>query len=269
MRNPLQNPHPLQITRFESCDSTNRLLLDAAESGAAAGSVFVAREQTAGRGRRGREWVADPDDSLTFSLLWTFPAHPARLTGLSLAVGLAVVRALSDRALGECTDVRCGLKWPNDILLCRDDGSYAKAGGILIESALRSALDGGKELAVVIGIGLNCGDLAQIRQVVKDQSIGSLSELFVNGTSPQVVLPKVLESLFSAMAVFAHQGFAVNRDAWNTHNLWQDQFVQIREGNAVLHEGVCRGVDVDGALCIESVSGVERIISGDVSLRRV
>lgn len=269
MRNTLQNLPTLQITRIESCDSTNRLLLNAAESGAAAGLVLVAREQTSGRGRRGREWVATPGDSLTFSLLWTFPADPARLSGLSLAVGLAVVQALTDRASGDSLNVQCGLKWPNDILLRREDGAFAKVGGILIESALRAAPTGGKELAVVIGIGLNCRATASLEAKVTDQSVGFLSELIGKESAPEIVFSKVLESLFAAMAVFAHQGFAASRDAWNARNLWQDQTVQIREADAVLHEGICRGADIEGALCIETVSGMERIISGDVSLRKV
>ena len=269
MRNPLQNLPTLQITRFDSCDSTNRLLLAAAETGAAAGSVFVAREQTAGRGRRGREWVAAPGDSLTFSLLWTFPADPARLSGLSLAAGLAVVRALSEMATGKVPDVTYGLKWPNDILLLRADGSYAKVGGILIESALRSAAAGGKELAVVIGIGLNCTNAAGLANRVNDQTVGSISECLGNETSPDALLPVVLKGLFAAMADFARQGFAISQEDWNTHNLWQDLPVQVREGDAVLHEGVCRGVDGTGALCIETAQGTERIISGDVSLRKV
>lgn len=269
MRTALQILPTLQITRFDSCDSTNRLLLAAAESGAVAGSVFVAREQTAGRGRRGREWVAAPGDSLTFSLLWAFPADPARLTGLSLAVGLAVVSALSGMVSGQNPDVTCGLKWPNDILLKRADGAYAKVGGILIESALRSASTGGKELAVVIGIGLNCANAVSLGTRVSDQTVGSLSEFLAEGSSPEALLPVVLNSLFAAMNGFAQKGFAMSQEAWNVHNLWQDLTVKIREGDAVLHEGICRGVDADGALCIETVQGMERIISGDVSLRKV
>lgn len=269
MRNPLQNLPECQITRLDSCDSTNQQLLHAADTGAPAGSVFVTREQTAGRGRRGREWVAAPGQTLAFSLLWTFPADPMRLSGLSLVVGLAVVRALSELAAQAPTQVRLGLKWPNDLLLERADGTYAKAGGILIESTLRSAPEGRKELAAVIGVGLNCGDINRIAQAVADQSIGSLSELMVNGTSPDTVLPVVLDRLFADLDVFARAGFAPSLDAWNRNNLWQGQLVQIREGNQILHEGVCEGVDIEGALCLRTSEGMERIISGDVSLRKV
>jgi len=244
-------------------------LLAAAETGAAAGSVFVAREQTAGRGRRGREWVAAPGDSLTFSLLWAFPPDPARLSGLSLAVGLAVVRAISEIASGSVQDVAYGLKWPNDILLKRANGVYAKVGGILIESALRPVAAGGKEMAVVIGVGLNCANAAPLENRVIDQTVGTLSEILAGNASPEALLPVVLKNLFDTMAEFSQQGFAHCQEAWNAYNLWQDQPVQIREGDAILYEGVCRGGDAVGALCIETAQGIKRIISGDVSLRKV
>lgn len=270
MRTPLQNLPSLQITRFESCDSTNRQLLTAADAGAAAGSVYVARTQTAGRGRRGRTWLAAPGDSLAFSLLWTFPPDPARLSGLSLAVGLAIVRALSDQRLGkQRNDVELGLKWPNDLLIRRADGTYAKVGGMLIESTLRSNPAAGKELAVVIGIGLNCLDATEIAARITDQTVGALSELWVQAVSPDVLLPIVLEYLCETLDLFQRAGFAALQAAWNEHDLWQGQPVALSEAGVVLQQGICRGVDADGALRLETISGIERIITGDVSLRRV
>lgn len=270
MKNPLQNLPSLQITHFESCDSTNRLLLSSAESGAAAGTVFVTREQVAGRGRRGRHWLAAAGDSLTFSLLWTFPADPAKLTGLSLVVGLAVIRTMSEKILGHRRqDVRCGLKWPNDVLIQRADGCFAKAGGILIESVVRVAPGGGKELAVVIGIGLNCTESRALSESVADQTVAAMSELFDAGVTPDVVFPVLLDTLLETLGEFSSRGFAGFCAEWNAHNLWQDCPVQIREGDAVLHEGICRGVDDEGVLCIETAAGIQRIVSGDVSLRKV
>ena len=93
--------------------------------------------------------------------------------------------------------------------------------------------------------------------------VGSLR----NGYATQETLG--VDRWAAAMADFARQGFAISQEAWNTHNLWQDLPVQVREGDAVLHEGVCRGVDGTGALCIETAQGTERVISGDVSLRKV
>jgi BirA family biotin operon repressor/biotin-[acetyl-CoA-carboxylase] ligase len=269
MKNPQQNHPPLKITRFDSCDSTNSLLLTAAEAGAPAGSVYVAREQLAGRGRRGREWLASPGDSLTFSLLWTFEPDPAKLTGLPLLVGLSVVRALTTLSVGQWRCVQLGLKWPNDLLLARQDGTFAKVGGVLVESALRSGPDEVKELAVVIGIGLNCGDSAAIKHKVLDQQVGSLAELWLDHVPSERILDVVLDQLRVDLSVFGKQGFAPFYEAWNDADLWQKRCVKICEQADVLYEGVSRGVDADGALCIETESGIKRIISGDVSLRKV
>lgn len=270
MKTPLPNRPLRQLTRFESCDSTNRLLLDAAEAGIPAGAVFVAKEQTAGRGRRGRHWIAAPGDSLTFSVLWTFPADPAKLSGLSLVVGLAVIKALSDPQWGapHC-DRRCGLKWPNDLLISRADGRYAKVGGILIESAMRPTSGGGKELAVVIGIGLNCAESVAVNDAVADQTVASVSSLFDREVTPEKILPVVLSALFETLDEFSQSGFMGFQALWNKQNLWQDQRVQIKEGQVVLHDGFCRGVDAAGALCVETAAGMVHIVSGDVSLRKV
>ena len=269
MKNTQQNQPPLQITRFDSCDSTNHLLLSAAEDGAPLGSVFVAREQLAGRGRRGREWLAAPGESLTFSLLWTFEPDPARLTGLPLVVGLSVVRALSSLSIERLNGANLGLKWPNDLLLARADDTYAKVGGVLVESAVRTIANGRKELAVVIGIGLNCGDSAAIKNQVLDQQVGSIAELCRDPVSPELLLNVVLDQLVADMALFGQQGFSAFSNAWNAVDLWQNRRVKICEQNEVLQEGYCRGVDNDGALCIETLSGIKRIVSGDVSLRKV
>ena len=269
MNNPQLNQPRLKITRFDSCDSTNRLLLTAAEAGAPSGSVFIAREQLAGRGRRGREWLAVPGESLTFSLLWVFEPDPARLTGLPLVVGLSVVRALSALPLRPVSDVQLGLKWPNDLLLARSDKTNAKVGGVLVESALRTSANGRKELAVVIGIGLNCGGSTAIKTQVLDQQVGSLTELWLDAVPSEQMLDAVLDQLIVDLSLFAEQGFAAFCDAWNAVDLWRNRQVKICEQDQVLQEGYCRGVDTDGGLCIETLSGIKRIVSGDVSLRKV
>ncbi|MEK7738086.1 MAG: biotin--[acetyl-CoA-carboxylase] ligase, partial [Pseudomonadota bacterium] len=104
------------------CDSTNSRLLSLAETGAAAGSVLATERQTGGRGRRGRSWLSASGDSLTFSLLWRFQPNRS-LSGLSLAVGVAVARALEALGVRGIT-----LKWPNDVLL-----NGRKLAGVLIE----------------------------------------------------------------------------------------------------------------------------------------
>jgi len=126
-----------------SCASTNDLALDAIKTEAKTGFVFLTREQTHGRGRRGNTWSAAPGECLMCSVLLRYPAHAPAPHGLSLAVGLAVADTTQDRVPARC-QVR--LKWPNDVYV--DDHKLA---GILIESKT----DASGQLGLVIGIGLN------------------------------------------------------------------------------------------------------------------
>lgn len=266
------NLTPFEITRLDSCESTNQWLLNAAEGGAPAGSVCVTREQTAGRGRRGRAWVADPGSTLAFSLLWTFAPDPLKLNGLSLAVGVAILRALADPKLGvPKPDYRVGLKWPNDILLRRPDGMDAKAGGILIESVMRRLPNGTREMAVVIGIGLNCLASASLKAAVTDQRIAALADAYTDPSRlmPDALLPIVLDALRQTLDEFFTAGFAALRDEWQAMHLWQGASVRVSEAGQPLLDGEVRGVDSDGALCIATPAGIERVIAGDVSLRKV
>lgn len=264
-----QNPLPLQIKQFESCDSTNHQLLEAAEAGASGGLVYVTDRQQAGRGRRGRQWVAAPGTSLTFSLLWTFPPDPARLQGLSLLIGLAVIRALDTLPAVRLPAAAVGLKWPNDILLRLDDGIDAKVGGILIESTIRRTALGERELAVVIGIGLNCRADTGLASALPGQAIGALSELFVDPVTPAQFLPHLLETIVPMLVAFETNGFEPFAEAWNACNLWHGQPVEIREENKVVLQGRCDGVGPQGALHIMTPAGIEQVMSGDVSLRKV
>jgi BirA family biotin operon repressor/biotin-[acetyl-CoA-carboxylase] ligase len=121
--------------------STNAHLLSLAQQGAAHKCVAVAEMQTDGRGRRGRSWLAEPGSGLTFSLLWRFRRPLTALSGLSLAVGVGVVRALHRQGVDAAR-----VKWPNDILL-----AGGKLAGILIETQGDMLGDA----AAVIGIGIN------------------------------------------------------------------------------------------------------------------
>lgn len=236
----------------DECDSTNSALMRRAESGAPAGSVLVAERQTAGRGRRGRQWLSSPGDSLTFSILWRFP-KTVPLSGLSLVVGLAVAKALED--LG-AEGVR--LKWPNDILLACN-GSFAKLGGILIELASDR-----KGIQAIVGIGLNL----QAPQGDLSQAAAGLAQGLAGQPQAPVVLARLLRQLASEFEQFAVLGFSGAKTDWLARHAWQDQPVVIIDEKEEPRHGLCRGVDDDGALLLETPAGLERVLSGDVSLRR-
>lgn len=234
---------------LETCPSTSTVLIERAASGAPSGTVVWALEQTDGRGRRGRQWIARRDASLTFSLLWRF-APGTRLAGLSLAVGLAVAEAL------EGLGVRgVALKWPNDIWLER-----RKLGGILIELQ-----QSGARTACVIGIGLNLAPPAE--GAVTDQAVAGLSQSDARSTDPVVVLAAVLGALATTLDRFEAGGFVAMRDAWQARHALQDEAVRLIDDSGEA-EGICRGVDAEGALMLERGGLMVRVLGGDVSLRR-
>ncbi|GHU30609.1 bifunctional ligase/repressor BirA [Betaproteobacteria bacterium] len=245
------------VVAVAECASTNTLLQQRAAEGAPSGTVLVTDRQTAGRGSRGRTWVASPEASLTFSVLWDFSGGLARLSGLSLAAGVAVVRALA----------RCGvrsgedgvmLKWPNDILY-----GDAKLGGILVElSADNTAAH------AVVGIGLN---------LLLPQSIGeadkamlpaaALEQIVAPLPGRHVLLAGLLVELARVFDCFAVDGFSGLREAWHACHAWQERPVRLLRDGRVVTEGVCAGADADGALLVRTAGGLERCLSGDVSLR--
>ena len=241
------------VDALVECDSTNSELMRRAERGAPAGSVLVADRQSAGRGRRGRSWLSSPESSLTFSVLWRFPGPMTRLSGLSLAVGVALGRAL--RQLG-ASNVR--LKWPNDVLLMHADG-HAKLAGVLVELASDR-----RGIQAVIGIGLN---LAAPPEDLPQPAAG-LTEALTTPVDRHQVLAAVLDALAQVLDTFSSQGFAALQADWQQMNAWADQPVRVGGDGECERLGICRGVDQDGALLLETANGLETVLAGDVSLRR-
>lgn len=247
----LDTPARFRLELVARCESTNTLLLDAAQQGAPSGSVLVCEEQTAGRGRRGRNWLSAPGDSLTFSLLWRFPAGLPAPAGLSLAAGVAVARALEGAG---AAGVR--LKWPNDILA---DG--AKLGGILVET-----VSAGGRLIAVIGIGLNVRLPRDIAEAVNVRA-GAIENVMPHAPSRNLLLAALLNALAAQLDEFGRAGFAGFAEEWLARNAHAGQLVSILAESAAPIEGRCVGVDADGALLLDTATGVRRIVSGDVSLR--
>lgn len=233
------------VDLLAECGSTNAELLDRACAGAPSGTVIAAERQTAGRGRMGRTWHAEPGASLTFSLLWRLPpgVSPA---GLSLAAGVALVEALERFGVGGLA-----LKWPNDIL--RDGRKLA---GILIE------LVPGDVSAAVIGIGVNL----RLPETLPDE-IRAASAALDGPADQNALLAALLSELHAALTAFGEGGFAALRDRWLARCAHLDVPVRILSEFGVPVEGRCVGIDVDGALLVETPVCVQRILSGEVSLR--
>lgn len=228
----------------EECESTNTLLLARAGTGAGvpAGTVVAARRQTAGRGRMGRAWHGDEASSLAFSILWRLPGG-ASPSGLSLAAGVAVAEALLSLGIDGIA-----LKWPNDILR-----EGRKLAGILVE------LSGS---AAVIGIGLNVRLPEELPPEVSRGATALDRDIDRNA-----LLAALLISLHGVLERFGTRGFEALRDRWQALNAYAGSPVSIVSGFAPPLEGICAGVDTDGALLLQTGAGIERVISGDVSLR--
>lgn len=233
-------------------DSTNSLALERARAHAPSGTVIAAEWQTNGRGRLGRAWHTALAGGLTFSLVWRFARGAAFLSGLSLAVGVALVRALK-RA--EVPDAK--LKWPNDVVW---NGS--KLAGILIEMQ-GDALG---PTCAVIGIGVN----VRLTQTVRcriDQAATDLETTCGRVVDRNALLAAILGELTPVLERFEQDGFAPLRSAWQRHHAWQGRRATISLPDGRRESGVVHGVDDEGALLVAIQGRMRRYHSGEVTVR--
>lgn len=243
----------LDLMIADHAESSNAVLLGRARQGAQSGSVLAVEWQSAGRGRLGRHWHSGLGDALTFSLLWRFDKGLAALSGLSLAVGVAMVRALHELGVSEA-----GLKWPNDVLL--PDGKLA---GILLEA--QGDMLGPS--AVVIGVGMNLSLPDAARKQI-DQPVSDLVSYGVPLCERNRVFAVLLKHLVAVLQDFATHGFAALRAEWERHHRLQqcDALVHMPDGSHI--EGVVLGVDDEGALRMRTQQGEQVFHAGEISLRK-
>ena len=240
------------IEIMDGVSSTNTLVMQRAARGAPAILVIAAEWQEAGRGRMGRAWHAGIGGALTFSLLWRFPQGAAFLAGLSLAVGVALMRTFETLGIEHA-----GLKWPNDVVW-----RGGKLAGILIE--VQGDMLGPS--AAVIGIGVN----VRLSQAVRDRINQPASDLETACGRPldrNQVLALLLLQLRDALETFTQAGLAPFRDDWHRFHAHQDKMVTLILPDARREHGCARGVAEDGALLIETPAGLRRYHSGEISLR--
>lgn len=252
VRAALKTPEIFRIEIIESAASSNTMLLQRAAQGLPSGSVLAAEWQSAGRGRLGRTWHSGLGNALTFSLLWRFESGLSALSGLSLGVGVAIMRAL--RKLGT---KNVGLKWPNDVL---DD--RGKLAGILIEAQ-------GDMLGpsvVVIGIGLNLRLPPSVSQRI-DQPVSALAQVVAELPERNRLLALLLQELAEMLETFAAQGFAPLRAEWESYHVYQDRSVRMLLPDGTQVAGIVRGVTDEGALRVDSKQGMQIFNAGEISLR--
>ena len=233
----------------ETIDSTNAEGLRLAGEGQIAPFLVLAERQSAGRGRRGRQWVSPFAENLYYSLVLRVDGGMRQLEGLSLVVGLAVMRTL--QAFG-VKDV--GLKWPNDVLV-----RGQKITGILLELVG----DPADVCHVVLGIGINVN--MQTNDQV-DQMWTSMRREIGAAIDRNRLVALLSQQLQHELARHRRYGFAAFQEEWEQAHLWQGRSVSLVAGSMRI-DGVVLGVDGQGGLRLE-VDGVEKSFSGgELSLR--
>jgi len=239
----------------EELDSTSDRLLAVKDLPAGRFDACLAEFQRAGRGRRGRRWLAPFASGLCLSVNWTFRDAPAALGALSLAAGVAVMRALHRLGFHGLA-----LKWPNDIV-----HGGKKLGGILID--LRGEAAG--PAYVVVGVGINLRLPAAVKEALAAEGLEA-SDLAEIGSLPgrSLAVSALINELALALEEFGARGMSAFADEWRGADALANRPVRVLQGERTL-EGLARGVDADGALLLDAGDGRQRILSGEVSVRPV
>ncbi|OGI41639.1 MAG: biotin--[acetyl-CoA-carboxylase] ligase [Candidatus Muproteobacteria bacterium RBG_16_64_11] len=238
---------------LEQTDSTNLELLRQSQSATVHERVCAAEAQTDGRGRRGRGWVATPYRNILFSIAWRFESGSALVGGLSLAAGVAVLRAL--RAYGIDG---AALKWPNDVIW-----KGRKLAGLLID--VRGEAAG--PLLAIVGLGLNvrieARDAARI-----DQPWVDLSEIAGQQIDRDRLIALLIREFVQALRQFERAGFAAFKDEWQRHHHYSNKRVGLTRAEVPTLYGTVAGVDDRGALLLRDPRGrVQAFHSGEISMR--
>lgn len=242
------------IVIHDVIDSTNaELLRQLSAQPLAPGSCVLAEMQQSGRGRRGRQWVSPYGRNIYFSMLWRFERGMASLDGLSLLVGLCVVRALHKQSAN-----RFQLKWPNDVLV-----QGKKLAGILLEIVG----DPTGLCHVVIGIGVNVNWRKDGVSTGIDQPWTSLIDIEGQAVNRNLLVAALLHELLTALPVFEERGFSAFADEWQRYDAFAGSDVVLQMGDQMIH-GVADGISHNGELRLKTAAGVQSFNGGEVSLRR-
>ncbi len=250
----LVSSFPLQFSTldyFPDLESTNQFLLNKMSTENIHGKVCLTEYQSQGRGRQGRSWVSPYAHGLCLSVGWHFQPIPDGMSGLGLAIGVALAQALQS-----CGVASPGLKWPNDIVI-----DNRKLAGILIDMQLQ----GGGSCDVVIGVGLNIHATTDYQAKI-DQPWAVLEDVVHSRIERNVVAETILISIFNMLITYAAEGFSAASSQWAEYDLLRGKDVNVNTGEDVI-SGRMQGVDENGALLLVNAKGQQRFFSGDVSVR--
>ncbi len=231
-------------------DSTNQYLLNQVDE-LESGTVCLAEYQAKGRGRRGREWVSPFGSNLYMSMFWRLDAGMAAAMGLSLVVGVAIVEALEELGLEGVK-----LKWPNDLYY-----QDRKLAGILVEMSGQA----GGAANLVIGMGMNLMMPEQTEGITQPWS--SLSEVATEGSIDRNQLAiELIRALHSALTDYEVHGMSGFVERWNRLDNFLGRPIKLIIGPREV-AGIARGINEQGAVLLETETGIESFIGGEISLR--
>jgi len=236
---------------FDQLDSTNRYLNEQAQHQGNSGVICLAEHQTAGKGRRGRQWVSPFGSNIYLSVLWRFQKGYSSISGLSLAIGVAVIRALKQLNIQSVS-----LKWPNDIY-----SNGKKLGGILIE--ISGETEG--PCYAVIGLGLNLF-LPDEQAAGITQEWTDLSKLLgKNFTGRNQLVAYLLEHILNLLTDYEAVGLTHYIDEWRQYDCLVDHPAQLFFETHTI-TGIIAGIDNNGLLMVKQPdNSIRSFASGEVS----
>lgn len=243
----------LTLEIHQELASTNAYLLERARTDAADALVCLCEYQTAGRGRRGRQWVSPLGANLYLSVLFRLPMSPQAIAGFSLVCGIAMVLALQDLGVSGV-----GLKWPNDLVW-----EQRKLAGILLEMSGEAY----GENSLVIGIGVNVAMPVLAADRI-DQPWVDLASITGHSISRNRLAAGLLNHLCQSLQRYREEGMAAFIDQWNRLDSYMGKPVVLMSGETRI-EGINRGIDEHGSLLLDTGDGVQAFQSGEVSLRGI
>lgn len=266
-----------RIFHYHSVASTMPIAHELAKDSAIrSGTLIVAEEQSAGRGRLERRWQAPPNSSLLMSLLLRADLLPSQPATLMMIAGIAAIDAITQNM--PTLAGKCGLKWPNDIVLGDRETPFKKVGGVLIESQFSS----GRLAYAVVGMGLNVQQRAeQLPQIhtggVQATSLAAFTGTEWNRSTLLVAIARSWEQLLQQSRT--DESAVLQR--WQEHLWTLGQQVVVTQAASVTQtasatgsagtivcEGLALGVEADGALIVRDAEGIDHCVyAGDVSLR--
>ena len=243
-----------EIRYFPTIDSTNRRAGQFAEEGAPDGTLVIADEQTAGRGRSGRQWVTPPKEAISFTLILRPVMSSEKIPMVTLVMGLAVAKAAN-----ALYGLNCCIKWPNDIVL-----NGKKLCGILTEMSAA----GGKVNHIVIGVGINA-NLTHFPEEIASIATSLRLELG-HGINRAELIAEVMKEFELLYEVFEKTGSLADlKESYNSLCVNRNSPVRVLDPRGG-YTGIARGIDDSGALLVELDDGtIRRVSSGEVSVRGI